>query len=213
MSQNALVFNLLTHAATSVLQRSLIWVRYYNDLQQNHSTSLHLVECSSTWVCPTFGWICLNVDGAASSSTCMISIGDLIRDVEGGWILGFNKFLGVTSSFNVKLWAIYIGLQLAWDNGFEYVLLQFDCLKAIKLLQGHNMDRISISFVRAIDSLHQKCWVSEVTWVSRARNKPADSLAKRATSLHYAVSILEEPLDYLKPLLVGIFLLFFVNLS
>ncbi|KAK9011516.1 hypothetical protein V6N11_044364 [Hibiscus sabdariffa] len=97
--------------------------------------------------------------------------------------------------------AIYIGLKLAGDNGFEYVQVQSDCLDVVKLFQDHSMVCSCISLERDIDVYRRKCLVMEVIWILRDGNKPADNLAKHITFLHSVVLILEHPTDYLQPLL------------
>ncbi|KAL4360986.1 hypothetical protein GQ457_04G014920 [Hibiscus cannabinus] len=150
---------------------------------------------------PPFGWICLNVDGAVSPSTCMGSVGGLFRDTDGRWLLGFNKLLGVTSPLIAKLWAIYIGLKLAWDNGFEYVQVQSDCLEVVKLIRDPTEACNSLSLVRAIDLYRRKCLVTEIIWTPRDANKPIDRLAKCVNSHLFDVLTLDEPPDYLQPIL------------
>ncbi|KAL4368154.1 hypothetical protein GQ457_05G016830 [Hibiscus cannabinus] len=131
----------------------------------------------------------------------MGSASGMFRDNEGRWLLGFNKFLGMTSPLFAELCVIYIGLKLAGDNGFEYVQVQSDCHEAVKLLQDHSMVCSCISLVRAIDVYQRKCLVTETIWIPRDGNKPVDSLAKCIASLHSIVLILEQPHDYLWPLL------------
>ncbi|KAK9043141.1 hypothetical protein V6N11_071490 [Hibiscus sabdariffa] len=158
-------------------------------------------EMRGVWSRPPFGWIFLNVDGAVSPSTSMGSAGGLVRDTDGRWLLGFNKFLGTTSPLCKELWAIYVGLQVAWDNGFEYVQVQSNCLEVVKLLLDPNRGCSSLSLVRAIDLYRRKCWVTEIIWIPCDANKHVDSLAKSIRSTHFVVSILEEPSDYLRPML------------
>ncbi|KAK9006339.1 hypothetical protein V6N11_035380 [Hibiscus sabdariffa] len=98
----------------------------------------------------------------AKNPKSMGSIGGLIRDIEGSWIMGFNRSLGATSIFNAELWAIYTGLQLAWNNGFEHVILQSNWLKAVTVIQENVADCNPNSLVRAITSFSRKCWDMEI---------------------------------------------------
>ncbi|KAK9043442.1 hypothetical protein V6N11_071786 [Hibiscus sabdariffa] len=189
--------------ADAIIQKCLVWARYYTVPPIQFSVPVHRMERTDAWTRPPFGWICLNVDGAVLSSSCMGSAGGLFRDTDRRWLSGFNKFLGVTSPLFAKLWAICIGLKVAWDNGFEYVQVQSDYLEAVRLLQDHNLVGNNLSLVRAIDSYRNKCWATELIWIPRVANKPADSLAKFVDSLHPAISILEEPPDFLMPLLAA----------
>ena len=57
----------------------------------------------------------VNVDGpyrkASSSAACR----GLIRDHIGRFIKGFSTNLGCCNALWAKLWALYKGIQLAWD--------------------------------------------------------------------------------------------------
>ncbi|KAK8516681.1 hypothetical protein V6N13_080780 [Hibiscus sabdariffa] len=81
--------------------------------------------------------------------------------------------------------------------------VQSDCLEAVRLLQDHNMVGNNLSLVRAIDSYRNKCWATELIWILCAANKSVDSLVKCVDSLHPVISILEEPPDFLLPLLAA----------
>ncbi|KAK9042587.1 hypothetical protein V6N11_017654 [Hibiscus sabdariffa] len=137
-NQNDLVFNNSTSPVESLVQKSLALARYFNEPLKQFSNLKHRMDQHHVWSRPPLGWICLNVDGDVSSSTCIGSAGEFFRDNDGGWILGFGKLLGVTSPLIAELWAIYIGLKIAWDNGFEYVQIQSDCLGVVKLLLDPN---------------------------------------------------------------------------
>ncbi|KAK9019344.1 hypothetical protein V6N11_053869 [Hibiscus sabdariffa] len=100
---NDFVFNRLLQPSHSVAQRGLTWARYYNDATHPSPTRQLRHASSGGWPRPRSGWICINVDGAVHLNTSMGSIGGLIRDSEGSWIMGFNRSLGLTSIFNAEL--------------------------------------------------------------------------------------------------------------
>ncbi|KAL4279982.1 hypothetical protein GQ457_03G006330 [Hibiscus cannabinus] len=75
----------------------------------------------------------------------------LFRDNDGRWFMRFSKFMVITSPLFAELWVIYVGLKVAWDNEFEYVQVQSDCLEAVKLLMDPNRLCSSLFLVRAID--------------------------------------------------------------
>ncbi|KAE8719485.1 hypothetical protein F3Y22_tig00109957pilonHSYRG00251 [Hibiscus syriacus] len=102
-----------------VMKRSITWTRYYYESMTISTTTKLITPTQVHWNAPDPSWICLNVDGLVSSATGFGSIGGVFRDHEGSWILGFNKSIGITSPLQAELWAIFIRLQLAWDNGFE----------------------------------------------------------------------------------------------
>lgn len=46
-----------------------------------------------------------------------ISVGGLVRDHNGYWIKGSNKFIGRGTSILAKLWAIFYGIELVVQLG------------------------------------------------------------------------------------------------
>ncbi|KAK9033942.1 hypothetical protein V6N11_050122 [Hibiscus sabdariffa] len=128
-------FQQLSADTLSVAQKGFIWARYFKECpsfipprQVQHTKRIG-------WSCPRSGWICINVDGDVYFNTSMGSIGGLTRDSNGHWIIGFCRFTGVASAFNTVLWTINTRLQLAWDNGFQKVQIQSDCLEVVTTVQ------------------------------------------------------------------------------
>ena len=71
------------------------------------------------WKYPADGWIKFNVNGCSKGNPGLAGAGGVIRDHIGSWIGGFARNIGLYSSVTAELWAIYSGLQLVWDKGFE----------------------------------------------------------------------------------------------
>ncbi|KAE8715696.1 hypothetical protein F3Y22_tig00110160pilonHSYRG00138 [Hibiscus syriacus] len=110
---------------------------------------------------PPDRWIRLNTDATIDTYTSLGSIGGVFRSSAGDWIIGFHKSIGITTPLQAKLWAIYIGLQLAWTHGFDLLQIQSNSLQAIKLLNEANLDRDLFPLVRAISSLCCRSWYTE----------------------------------------------------
>ncbi|KAK8987883.1 hypothetical protein V6N11_065489 [Hibiscus sabdariffa] len=96
----------------------------------------------------------------------------------GSWLSRFQKAIGVLQPLQAELWALLIGLRFAWDQGFIFVQIQSDCAEAVKLIKADNAYMSLISLVRAIAALRQKAWATEITWIPRTSNLPAEMLAK-----------------------------------
>ncbi|KAK8555204.1 hypothetical protein V6N12_009357 [Hibiscus sabdariffa] len=131
----------------------------------------------------------------------MGSIGGLARDSNGHWIIGFCRSVGVVSAFNTELWVIYIGFQLARDNGFQKVQIHSDCLKAVTTVQDDAAGSNSNPLVRAIVKLRRGNWDTEVEWIPRESNRPADKLTKQADEAQHKLLMLETPPENLLSLL------------
>ncbi|KAK8580708.1 hypothetical protein V6N12_070963 [Hibiscus sabdariffa] len=90
-------------------------------------------------------------------------IGGLIHNVEGKWIVGFVKSIGSSNSLQAELWVIFEGMKLAWEFGFERLLIQNDCRQAADLVNSVSAGSSVLSLVRAINRLRQKCWLTDVS--------------------------------------------------
>lgn len=60
----------------------------------NAGTSKLAVEQVFKWCPPTNGWIEINADGAADMQEEWSATGGMIRDSNGRWIVGYQRYLG-----------------------------------------------------------------------------------------------------------------------
>ncbi|KAL4302008.1 hypothetical protein GQ457_10G005860 [Hibiscus cannabinus] len=153
------------------------------------------------WQRPDEGWVCRNTDGAVFSSTGIRFVGGVFHANDGNWILGFNKSIGVTQPLQSELWAIFTGLHIARDNGFDRLLIQSDNLEAIKRLNASTVESDVNDIVRAIDRLKNAGCATMFQWIPYKENKLADAIAKLDTS--YDLSLLVDPHTLLLPLLIS----------
>ncbi|KAK9012380.1 hypothetical protein V6N11_040435 [Hibiscus sabdariffa] len=107
--------NLYSHVSLhgTDISWSVLFASLLCESPKQHHTPMQRIEHQEIWPWPPLGWICLNVDGAVSTNSSMGSTAELLT--------------------------IYVGLKVAWGNGFEYVQVQSDCLEAVKLLQDLNL--------------------------------------------------------------------------
>lgn len=70
------------------------------------------------WIYRTEDWVKLNMDGC-SIGKGVAGAGGAIRDGMGTWLMGFARNNGVCSSVTAELWAVYIGLELAWTKSLK----------------------------------------------------------------------------------------------
>ncbi|KAK8484895.1 hypothetical protein V6N11_047007 [Hibiscus sabdariffa] len=173
----------------------------------------------------SYNVVCYGLVGAVSSPTCSTleaagtrlgmlnngcavlpgmgigSVGGVFRADDGSWITGFNKTIGIGCPLQAELWAILLGLQLAWDNGFERLLIQSDSKNAIKRLTSMQVLFDPCSLIRAIVRMCHQGWATEFQWIPRDDNKPADMLAKLDNLPNYEITIFSQPPESLLPFL------------
>ena len=86
------------------------------------------------WSKPIPGWHKLNTDGASLGNLGKAGGGGLIRNSEGGWIKGFSRAIGYTTSVMVELWALRDGLTLANQLGIGYLEVELDAKDIVEML-------------------------------------------------------------------------------
>lgn len=95
------------------------------------------LSCKVLLLTPTLfeNWIQLNTDDVVTKISHIATIEGVIRDMNGGWILGFNQFLRTCTILNIELWGILQGLEIAFDRGFDSnMIILSDSPKAIQIM-------------------------------------------------------------------------------
>eukprot|EP00258_Populus_trichocarpa_P027694 XP_024443713.1 uncharacterized protein LOC112324533 [Populus trichocarpa] len=157
------------------------------------------------WKYPQEERIKLNVDGCSKGNPGVAGAGGVIRDHLGVWIGGFARNIGICSSVNAELWAVYVGLQLAWDRGFRKVDLESDSKVVVGLINGDSVrvDR-NYNIIMQIIGMLGRDWEVTTYHVYREANCVADWLANYGLTrdlLDRGSDVLEEPPSGLYPLL------------
>ncbi|KAF7819758.1 putative reverse transcriptase [Senna tora] len=86
------------------------------------------------WNKPEKGWVKFNVDGVRKDSLSLTACGGLARDSEGRFLTGFVHKLGDGTVLNAELWSMLSALEVARCAGFKKVVIESDCLTAVKLV-------------------------------------------------------------------------------
>ncbi|KAK5844450.1 hypothetical protein PVK06_000590 [Gossypium arboreum] len=97
--------------------------------------------------------ILLNTDRAVCLDTGYASAGGVARDEHGQWLFGFNRYLGKCSIFDAKLWAIFEGLKIAQQRGYDTIIILSNCLDAIRALQGSTIGTSNSALIRRIQNI------------------------------------------------------------
>lgn len=66
-------------------------------------------------------WMNLFTDGAVARISGNASVGGVVRDRNGSWILGFTHYLGRCSPLDAELWGILDGIFILLNKGFKKV--------------------------------------------------------------------------------------------
>ncbi|KAL4282284.1 hypothetical protein GQ457_03G032640 [Hibiscus cannabinus] len=190
---NDMIFKAISHDPQEIASRSLTWARYYHNCKPPSILPRKHPLPPSRWQEPEPDWICLNVDAAVSPKSSSGSIGGVFRNHTGSWILGFQKQIGIVSILQTELWAIFIGLQIAWEQNFLFVTVQSDSMEAVNLLKKSQTSPSSLPLVRAIENLRKRSWELSIHWTPRQGNNVADALARQQDPHRKDLIIHEEP--------------------
>lgn len=153
-------------------------------------------ERTICWARPPNSHVTLNCDGALKLDSRMAGAGCLLRDHDGGWRMGCCRNIGVCTSLQAELWALMDGLELAWSAGYKDIIVQMDCLVAVRIIRNQEGGpNAQTSIARRIQRLLQQDWRVTVTHVYREGNRCTNFLASYALSLGVRYHCLLEPPD------------------
>jgi ribonuclease HI len=131
------------------------------------------------WKPPDLGWAKLNTDGASLGNPGIAGGGGLIRDSNGGWVGGFARAIGVTTSVQAELRALKDGLMLAIDLGIPYLAIEMDSLVAVEFVNSKTMPNVFLSaIVNDCRCLLERFERYTLHHIFREANGCADALAK-----------------------------------
>ena len=102
-----------------------------SNFHETGKKQLHYIS----WEKPNQGWVKLNVDGASKHNPGRASAGGLIRNEYGQCIVGFSANLRHASNVAAELWAMLIGLQIAWNSGYRKIVIESYSKTAVSLLE------------------------------------------------------------------------------
>ncbi|XP_057458243.1 uncharacterized protein LOC130749003 [Lotus japonicus] len=123
---------------------------------------------------------CLKVDGSWNPSTGMMGGAAVLLAPDGSW---------------AELWAVELGLSLAWEMGIRSLSHESDCLQVVNILQAPVVadsfwDRDAILDVRA---WFQREWQIKLNSLPREQNNTTDFFARKAAREGTPYQIWRQP--------------------
>ncbi|KAF7829553.1 ribonuclease H [Senna tora] len=144
------------------------------------------------WNKPEFGWVKFNVDGARKDSLNLTTCGGVARDSSGRFLFGFVRDLGDGTVLNAELWGILSALEVSWHKGFKKIVVESDCLVAVKLV--NDLVQMTHPCSAILSQIHHWAtfdWEVRFVHVHREGNYAADALAAYAFSRPLGLHVLE----------------------
>ncbi|KAH9705377.1 hypothetical protein KPL70_011849 [Citrus sinensis] len=145
------------------------------------------------WQAPPESFFKLNTDGSRLKNG-LASAGGLVRDCSGKWQFGFGMNIGFGSVTTAELWGLFQGLNIAWDRGIHYLIVEVDSQCVSQLISSTSlMPNAHFSLITAIKELMNRQWLITIKHIYREANFAADSMAKLAGSLPLGLHVFENP--------------------
>jgi len=112
-------------------------------------------------------WVYLSTNGVVAKDSGYAATGGVARDRDGNWIMGFNRFLGVCSPFEVEVWGILNETLILFNKGYRRIIIMTDNLEIAQILTDMDLEdseiivlrrthRILLCFEELIASCNQK---------------------------------------------------------
>ncbi|XP_061358638.1 uncharacterized protein LOC133302833 [Gastrolobium bilobum] len=148
------------------------------------------------WEVPPPNWIKINSDGACAEEGIRMSCGGVARNCYGEWIAGFSKKLGSGNVLMAELWGVILGLEWAWVQGYQQLIIEVDSMDAYNvILQGCVEAHPCHMLMLRIKEMMGRSWQVNVLHVYRECNRVADWLARHAHRLDWNTIWYREPPD------------------
>jgi len=158
---------------------NLIYTQHEATIRCFGSVNTHKEPCLVAWKPPVGAAVKLNVDGSSLGNPGHYGFRGLIRDTNGNWLFGFFGSCGITTNMNAELQAIFHGLQMAWNNGFQHVECESDCQLALSLIkEGVPTTHPYAPVIDLIKRFIDYPWLLTFHHSLREDNSCADLLAK-----------------------------------
>lgn len=119
-----------------------------------------VTSSSIQWFPPPTNQFKLNCDPAVHTASRKPAAGGVLRDHTGLVLFSFVADIGCCSVLAAELWAIFLGLQLAWSRGFKEFIVESACW-SLSLLRSVPILILVSCWSRTLRSLISK----ETFWV------------------------------------------------
>lgn len=102
------------------------------------------------WEPPVVGWIKINFYGVASREEDWAAAAGVLRNAEGEWVAGYQRFVGKGSALSAELWVLLLRLQLAHSQGHSKVVVESDCAVALQMIRACAKGESRVALVQEI---------------------------------------------------------------
>ena len=101
----------------------------------------------SIGIAPPETWVKLNTNGSSIGNPGLAGGEGLIRNVNGEWVRGFARAIGVTTSAVAEFWALRDGIHLYITLKILVVIIELDAKLVVDLLQKEVRNQNSLDVI------------------------------------------------------------------
>lgn len=154
------------------------------------------------WQTRATGWVKKNIDGSISRNRSRVTIGGVLRNPNGGCLVGFRMQIDITDILIIESKVVLEEMEFAWDRGFRRIEIECDNVVIIDGLRNGLAEAVSsIDEVQLIHELYIDEWQIKFGHISRDNNRVADQLVKSSGDRINSLKIFENPPTSIKNLL------------
>ncbi|PNX97212.1 nucleic acid binding protein [Trifolium pratense] len=77
-----------------------------------------------------------NCDGAYKDSLELAGCGGLLCDSDGRWLTRYSRKIGTCDALGAEMWGMYLGMQIAWRQGFNNLQVESDSKMLVDMITG-----------------------------------------------------------------------------
>lgn len=155
-NRNSFIFQQVANRPEEIVCRVNWFVSNICEPLKN-SRSLRVKQGRRVKWCPSsLGWVKVNVDGFSSMNRQWLMVRRVVHDSTGNWLESFRKYIGRGFALKFELWAILVGLEVAWLRNYSKVIVESDSLDAIEMILGNFVNIPSMTIIRRINEFRRK---------------------------------------------------------
>ncbi|XP_017604367.1 uncharacterized protein LOC108451147 [Gossypium arboreum] len=141
---------------------------------------------------PNSNWVSLRTDGLVRLDEGFAAAGSFVSDHNGGWIMGFCRYLGNCTMVEAELWGILDGLNLILDRRFERLLIQTDIIEVVNAIQESSSRNSNFAIFRRFHLILKMVKQWRIQHIPREENLVVDTLAKSVRSRRLGLRLVKD---------------------
>ncbi|MBA0599854.1 hypothetical protein Gorai_006055, partial [Gossypium raimondii] len=137
---------------TEVVKVSSCWAHQYESHLGGHKNNNQSSNFTNNL---NHTWVYLSAGGAVGRDSGYAATGGMAHDHDENWIVGFTRFLGVCSLFEVEVWGILDEILILLNRGYTRNIIMTDNLEVTQNLIALDLEDSEITVLRRTQRIKQ----------------------------------------------------------